>query len=94
MVKLEDACPVCGFRLGFSPWEGRSASHEICPSCGIQFGYDDMAGGDAERRKAVYRAWRAKWIERGMPWTSVGTQRPVAWDPAGQLRDLGIEADS
>ncbi len=94
MVSAEDACPVCGYRLGFAPWDGPSASHEICPCCGIEFGYDDMAGGDATRRKSVYDAWRARWIERGMPWTSVGIPRPESWDPAGQLRNLGIEVDS
>ena len=93
MVKPEDACPVCGFRLGFAPWVGSAASHEICPSCGIHFGYDDMAGGDADRRQAVYDTWRARWIDRGMPWTSVGMQRPSAWDPRGQLRSIGIVVD-
>src|SRR5258708_4145190 len=80
-------CPACGYDLGFQPWDGNSASFEICPCCGIQFGYTDCAGGDSMRRELLYREWRQRWIEQGMPWKSVG-ERPVGWDATTQLRKI------
>lgn len=38
-------CRACGDELGFKPWRGESASHEICPSCGIHFGCHDVPEG-------------------------------------------------
>jgi len=81
-------CPVCGFGLEFEPWRGASAADEICPSCGIHFGYDDAAGGDGEKRAAIYGEWRQKWIAKGMPWSSVGQPPPSAWDPGENLARL------
>ncbi len=91
MDAVEHACPACGFALGFAPWEAGSPSDEICPSCGIQFGYDDAAGGDPERRQEVYEAWRQHWIAGGMRWASSGRKAPAGWDPAAQLKEIGIE---
>lgn len=82
-------CPVCGYRLNEPSWlDDRSASFEICPSCGIQFGYDDVAGGDMEKRSEVYRSWRAEWVQRGMPWESIGMATPDSWNPQEQLKNI------
>jgi hypothetical protein len=87
-----DACPVCGYELGFVPWVGNSPSDEICPCCGIQFGYDDAAGGNIIRRGAVYRKWRLDWIRRGCPWTSASIPQPHVWDPLRQMKAAGISS--
>lgn len=87
-MSRETECPVCGFDLGFKPWDGESASDEICPSCGIQFGYDDAAGSDHEQRKRIHDAWREKWIAKGMPWSSVGMPSPPDWNPEEKLRHI------
>lgn len=84
-------CPVCGYMLGFHPWEGGSASDEICPCCYIQFGYDDWAEGDGEKRGEIYESWRKRWIEQGMKWSSKGQRPPDAWNPIEQLRSIGIQ---
>lgn len=78
-------CPVCGYALDFLPWKGESPSDEICPSCGIQFGYDDFVSRDPADRIAVYKEWRERWIEAGMPWFSHGRHPPENWDPEAQL---------
>jgi hypothetical protein len=83
-------CPVCGFDLGFPPWNDDSSSDEICPSCGIQFGYDDAAGGDETARQLIYEQWRKKWIEQGMPWSSIGINPPDGWDPVQQLQHIPL----
>lgn len=77
-VKPDHLCPVCGYDLGFEPWQGKSASHEICPSCGIEFGYDDVpeAGGLCETREENYQLWRSKWIASGRPWWSSSRPKP------------------
>jgi hypothetical protein len=36
-ANIANCCPVCGFDLGFRPWDGASPSNEICLSCGIPF---------------------------------------------------------
>jgi hypothetical protein len=36
-----------------------------------------------------YDWWREKWVDEGMPWSSVGRPRPDDWDPAAQLKSLG-----
>jgi len=82
-------CPVCGFSLGFLPWDGDSSSDEICPSCGIQFGYDDANPAGPQGRVAIYAEWRQRWIEDGTPWSSMGQPRPSNWDPTEQLKKLG-----
>ena len=42
-ANIANCCPVCGFGLGFSPWDGASEPDEICPFCGIPFCYSDCA---------------------------------------------------
>jgi rRNA maturation protein Nop10 len=81
-------CPVCGYKLDFIPWEHFSPSDEICPSCGIQFGYDDFAGGNMKQRHLIYKEWRKKWIQAGMPWYSQGFLPPEKWDPLQQLSNI------
>jgi len=81
-------CPACGYPLGFLAWDDDSPSHEMCPGCGIQFGYDDAAGGNLERRRAIYEQWRQEWVRNGMRWFSKGTPVPIGWDPAKQLSRL------
>jgi hypothetical protein len=99
-------CPVCGYGLDEEPWVETSPSDEICSSCGIHFGYDDHAAGDPGRRAEVYRTWRQRWIVGGMRWWSEGSREilpfpdapfwavnpPPGWDPAEQLRRIGIDA--
>jgi hypothetical protein len=77
--------------LGFLPWDGKSASDEICPCCYIQFGYDDTNGGDESGRDKVYVEWKRVWIEEGMKWNSKGRRPPAEWNPADQLRLIGIQ---
>ena len=84
-------CPVCGYDLGFPPWKGLSASHEICPCCGIQYGYDDMAEGDHSKRNFIYKEWRSGWIKAGMGWDSIGIQPPRNWDPIKQLKNVELK---
>lgn len=79
-------CPVCGFFLGYLPWDGDSSSHEICPSCGLQFGYDDAGPGGPEARLSTYAEWRQRWIANGMIWSSVGQRPPSGWNPTAQLK--------
>jgi len=81
-------CPVCGYDLGFPPWEGDFPSDEICPCCAIQYGYDDMAGGDINKRNMIYNERRNLWIKEGMLWKSIGTKQPDNWDPAKQIKNL------
>ncbi len=83
-------CPVCGYDLGFLPWEEDSPSDEICPSCGIQFGYDDAAGRDKQGREVIYRRRRQQWIEGGMQWYSRHRTPPSGWDPIEQLGRIGV----
>ena len=89
---MKHVCPVCGFPdLNETPRkEGNRASFEICPSCGFQFGVSDDDAGH------TLKAWRERWIARGMPWSS--RQLPPAnWNPKAQLArlpqggDAGIE---
>lgn len=80
-------CPVCGFPgLTEEPRHADGgSSDEICPSCGFQFGYDDDLQG------ITFEAWRRKWIQQGMRWSSVGIPRPARWNPEVQLRNLPSE---
>ena len=91
--EINQLCPVCGYELGFDPWNDASSSDEICPSCGIQFGYDDAAGGSMIAREGVYRGWRRSWVERGCPWSSIGLSPPVGWNPREQMRAAGVEPE-
>lgn len=61
----EFACPACGAPQAEAPWREGHGSLEICSSCGIQFGYTDMAGGDKQRRKDLWIAWRRAWLANG-----------------------------
>ena len=90
---MKYTCPACGFPdLDEPPWSETSGpSLEICVSCGIQFGYTDACGGDLEQQRSFYSEWRAEWIRKGMPWTSVGISPPPDWDPATQLRRIGVD---
>lgn len=81
-----DLCPVCGYPLGFAPWNDGNPSYEICPCCGIQFGYDDA--GDSERRSRVHNRRRMEWVSEGMRWWSSSTRPPEGWNPHEQLRML------
>lgn len=81
-------CPVCGYDLGFIPWEDSNPSDEICPCCGIQFGYDDAAGGDYTQRNIIYNEWRLDWINKKMPWKSLGINPPKHWNPIKQLLNI------
>lgn len=85
-------CPVCGFHLNESPWEGDLPSDSICCSCGIQFGLDDVRGESGLSRSQVYVAWRKKWVEEGMLWFSEARRPPLNWDPRKQLCDAGLLA--
>ena len=85
-------CPVCGYDLGFRPWRGSSASHQICPSCGIEFGYDDVpeGGGLTGTKEEIYNRWRDDWVAQGMRWWSGSRSMPDGWDPCHQLKRIGI----
>jgi len=83
-------CPVCGYNLGYSPWEGDSSSDEICPCCYIQFGYDDWVEDGPSARENIYENWRKCWIDGGMKWHSKGINPPVGWNPVDQIRTIGI----
>lgn len=78
-------CPSCGFpgleETPRSPSGG--GSYEICPSCGFEFGVTDDDEGH------TYASWRARWVERGMPWWASAWQGPPeGWDPRAQLAAL------
>ena len=83
-------CPVCGYQLGFRPWDDDLPSDEICPSCGIQFGYDDAAAENPLAYQAIYQRWREKWLARGLPWFSRSQHPPQGWDPVTQLQRIGM----
>jgi hypothetical protein len=79
-------CPVCGYPdLPEPPWTNAVGSDEICPSCGTHFGYHDAAGGNAERREAVYRELRGKWKIAGCRWFSPSKSPPPGWNAKDQL---------
>jgi hypothetical protein len=80
-------CPVCGWPALQEAPRSRSGggSFEICPSCGFEFGVSDEDGGH------TIGTWRADWVRRGQPWSSVGVKPPPGWDPAHQLRSVSPE---
>jgi hypothetical protein len=90
-VDREHLCYVCGFDLGFRPWDGPFPSDEICPCCGIQFGYHDAwaAASDEKGRTKIYAKWREDWIAAGMPWRGRGEPAPQGWNPSEQLKRVG-----
>jgi rubredoxin len=91
MSNKQYICPVCGY-VGFDdpPWSSDlSPSYDICPSCGIEFGYDDFRPTEAER-KIRWEELRHDWITNGMQWSSRVDPMPHNWDPAKQLRGIGI----
>ena len=83
-------CPVCGYDLGFEPWEGGFASNESCLCCGIEFGYHDDpdASGIQGSREQIYIQWRNKWIDSGMMWATDESGIPDNWDPNIQLKKI------
>jgi len=85
-IDREHLCTVCGFDLGFRPWDGPNPSDEICPCCDIQFGYHDAAGGDEKGRAMIYAKRRADWIAAGMPWRGRGESAPQGWNPGEQVK--------
>ena len=90
-VDREHLCPVCGFDLGFRPWDGPNPSDEICPSCHIQFGYHDAAGEDEKGRGKIYAKRRADWVAGGMAWDKGRSEPPAGWNPVAQLKRVGVD---
>jgi hypothetical protein len=88
-VRIPHLCPICGFGGLREPsrTEDNGGSYEICASCGFQFGVTDDDGG------YTYEAWRARWIEMGLPWTSVGIAVPAHWDPSAQLQRVVLKLE-
>lgn len=86
MADVTFTCPACGFPgLEEAPRSARTGggSYEICPSCGFEFGVTDDDEGH------TYGSWRARWVERGMPWAAAAWEGPPAgWDPRAQLHAL------
>ena len=92
----DNFCPVCGYKLSFLPWSGKSSSDDICPSCGTQFGYHDAIRfkGSDEQIKARYDELRRMWISGGMKWHFPNNKidhEPKDWNPKRQLLNIGIE---
>ena len=81
-------CPVCGYELGFTPWDEDHPSDEICPCCGVQFGYDDFVKGDSELRRKYYIKKRNEWVEGGSIWYSRTITPPIEWNIKEQLRKV------
>ena len=77
-------CPVCGYPKLEEPPRAPSGggSYEICPSCGFQFGVDDDDKG------ITHEEWRARWMEKGTPWSSCGIEKPKGWDAEAQLASV------
>jgi hypothetical protein len=77
-------CPVCGYKLDFTPWATAGPTEQVCPCCGIHFGYDDLI---AEQRQSVYITWRQRWIKNGRRWWSKNPV-PADFNPPWQLARL------
>lgn len=77
-------CPVCGYKLDFTPWAKEQSEELVCPCCGIHFGCDDVI---LEQREAVYTAWRRRWIKNGRRWWSKNPA-PADFNPPWQLARL------
>ena len=81
----EHFCPVCGLRLPKAPYVDGRGSFDICPCCNFQYGWLDALG------KETWESWRRKWVAAGANWDPDGAGRPSHWDPAPQLRNIGID---
>jgi hypothetical protein len=77
----EQLCPVCGFKLGFVPWQNGMPADKPCPCCGIHFGYDDA---NESSRANVYLTLRQRWISDGRRWWSADPV-PPEYNPPWQL---------
>ena len=77
-------CPVCGFKLDFTPWDNGKQIDRDCPCCGITFGLDDH---DEAHREATYLRLRKQWTENGRRWWSKKPQ-PEDYNPSWQLARL------
>ncbi|MEP7285580.1 MAG: hypothetical protein ABI947_07420 [Chloroflexota bacterium] len=88
-------CPVCGYELNFSVWEGTTLTKKSCPSCGSDFGDEFFQGhliaGDAQRNQMFFRIARGWWSEAHLPWRGKDIQKPPDWDPIEQLHQIGID---
>ncbi len=75
-----DPCPICGFP--------GVELNEICPACHFQFGYTDGLDGFS------YEKYQKQWVERGMPWTAIGIEKPSWWNPSErELPNVSDDAD-
>ena len=84
-VDREHLCPVCGFDLGFRPWDGPNPSDEICPCCGIQFGYHDAAGDD-EKGAGRFTPSGVRIGSRPVcPGEGAARPAPHGWNPGEQV---------
>jgi hypothetical protein len=74
---MAHACLVCGYAQLKSPPRSSSGggSYEICPACGYQYGVDDDDLGITPAQH------RARWIQKGAPWSSVSIKPPKNWQP-------------
>lgn len=73
---MPDLCPACGYDASGDDLQ----THEGCPCCG----YEPRLDEDFQRSAAQ---WRRRWVENGMPWTSMAVPQPREWDPTRQLDD-------
>jgi len=80
-------CPVCGFELRKPAYVDGQGSLNICPCCKFQYGWDDDA------RHETFESWRKKWVAAGAVLRVYGEDRPADWDPARQLRNIGINIE-
>lgn len=71
-------CPACGYRAVDNDRDEEAAGN--CPSCGFM----PEPGPES---KASAAEWRRRWVERGMPWTSMAVPQPRDWDPTQHLKD-------
>lgn len=80
---MKHLCPACHWpHLKEEPRsKSGGASYEICPACGFQSGVTDDDKGQAPAQ------WRADWVKRGMPWSSVAGPAPAGWNPATILKN-------
>jgi hypothetical protein len=83
-------CPVCGFGLGFVPWEDGKPSYQVCPCCNTVFGYDDDPQQRAMPMPHSYVELRDQWIREGCLWRGRPEKRPPNWDRIRQMREAGI----
>jgi hypothetical protein len=80
-------CPVCGLRLSKPAYVDGRGSLDICPCCDFQYGWRDALRGE------TFESWRQKWIAGGANWDPDGAGKPDNWDPATQLRNIGLDLE-